>query len=295
MKTNLTRLNASAQAPTTQCPPRPRPKAWGSGVLLSLALGAQCFHARAVLPEPDNVVFGTIALDGRAITAADYDVVVEVRLAAAGPAVASYQMGASPRLGNYYSVRVPLESLPPKTDENAALAGDVVYVVISDINGERETRPLTVGARGAFQRLDIGAAVPDADSDGLPDAWETLYFGNTSVNPGGDNDSDGVTNGNEYTAGTDPSDANSYFRLAIVPTPAGADVSFIAQRAQGPGYEGRSRYYDLERSTSLAGGGWGSVAGYSNILGTAQNVVYPIPAALGPVDFFRCRVRLEAP
>jgi hypothetical protein len=46
----------------------------------------------------------------------------------------------------------------------------------------------------------------DNDSDGLPDSWETTYFGNTtSQNGSGDADGDGITNLQEYLNGTNPS------------------------------------------------------------------------------------------
>ncbi len=46
---------------------------------------------------------------------------------------------------------------------------------------------------------------PDADNDGLEDAWETLHFGNTTAQNGsGDPDADGFTNLQEYTAGSNP-------------------------------------------------------------------------------------------
>ena len=46
--------------------------------------------------------------------------------------------------------------------------------------------------------------VTDTDADGLPDDWETAHFGNLDQTAGGDFDSDGLTNLQEYTAGSDP-------------------------------------------------------------------------------------------
>jgi len=49
----------------------------------------------------------------------------------------------------------------------------------------------------------------DSDGDGLPDAWETQYFGSLNQAAGGDPDSDALTNAQEYAAGTNPTNADT--------------------------------------------------------------------------------------
>jgi hypothetical protein len=44
----------------------------------------------------------------------------------------------------------------------------------------------------------------DSDADGLPDAWEIVYFGNLSPTASGDPDGDGLTNAQEYALGRNP-------------------------------------------------------------------------------------------
>jgi hypothetical protein len=69
----------------------------------------------------------------------------------------------------------------------------------------------------------------DADGDGLPDDWEQGYFGDpTAADREVDSDGDGMLNGQEYVAGTDPGDAVSYLRLDLVPGGAGATLAFGA-------------------------------------------------------------------
>ncbi len=55
------------------------------------------------------------------------------------------------------------------------------------------------------------AAIPDADNDFLPDAWEVQYFANTTsaVSLQGNNDGDAFTNVQEYVAGSNPNNAAS--------------------------------------------------------------------------------------
>ncbi len=49
----------------------------------------------------------------------------------------------------------------------------------------------------------------DSDNDGLPDSWETLYFGNLSQSGSDDFDHDGLTNAEELLSGTHPGKEDS--------------------------------------------------------------------------------------
>jgi hypothetical protein len=77
---------------------------------------------------------------------------------------------------------------------------------------------------GSFDGYDRNAAlgisnwtVGDTDGNGLPDWWELKYFGVlTGTDPNADPDHDGVSNLNEYLAGTNPTNAASYFHVVSV-------------------------------------------------------------------------------
>ena len=60
----------------------------------------------------------------------------------------------------------------------------------------------------AWPTLVAGTAATDNDNDGMPDAWENLYFGNTSsgstTDSKADLDADGYTDLEEYLNGTNP-------------------------------------------------------------------------------------------
>ncbi len=55
---------------------------------------------------------------------------------------------------------------------------------------------------------------PDADRDGMDDAWEKMHFGNTSRNGTNNADGDALTDRQEWVAGSDPTNANSAFAIA---------------------------------------------------------------------------------
>jgi hypothetical protein len=62
----------------------------------------------------------------------------------------------------------------------------------------------------------------DSDADGLPDAWEVQYFGNTTnQNGGNDPDGDGVSNLQEYLLGTNPTQNDLGLKVLITSPKSG--------------------------------------------------------------------------
>lgn len=246
--------------------------------------------AFAELPAPDNVLYGTIVLDGRQMTTNDPAVVVEARRAGVTEPLASGSIGA----GNYYTLRIPVESLSPLRDLHASLVGDTLSIVLRDATGVRAQTTYQVSEPGQATRLDFGTAVPDADGDGLPDVWEQAMLGGFFFNGASDADGDGASNLSEYLAGTNPADSNDCFRVQVSLTATDAVISFFARQADGVGYEGRTRYYSLESTTNASLGTWTPVANYTNLPGSNQSVFYQTPTTLTQPAFFRARARLES-
>jgi hypothetical protein len=79
------------------------------------------------------------------------------------------------------------------------------------------------------------------------------YFGPDILSwpsPNADSDGDGVSNLNEFLAGTDPTDANSVLRIALQPTPRGLFLNWNTQ----PGL-----LYQVQTSPNLTV--WSNVGG----------------------------------
>ncbi len=67
------------------------------------------------------------------------------------------------------------------------------------------------------QQMDFESGAADSDGDGLPDSWEESYFDNsTSADPSADGDNDGLTNWQEYIAGTDPTSVFSTLEVGDI-------------------------------------------------------------------------------
>jgi hypothetical protein len=244
---------------------------------------------RATIPEPDNVIYGNITLDNVLVTGARTDVVVEARRTTNGPAIASYRMGADPAIGNFYALRLLLESAPPISNTNASQVSQSVIIVVTDVSGLRAQAPFTITDRGVAQRIDFGAAAADSDGDGLPDAWELQRYANLNQSMGSVAPN-GLTALQNFVAGTDPNADG--FRLQILATSGQKHVSFRALRAEGPGYEGMTRRYSLESRTTPIGGNWTGLTNFTDIPGNNQVVDY-VTSGPGASAFFRGSISLQ--
>ncbi len=112
----------------------------------------------------------------------------------------------------------------------------------------------TIGQPGQRVRLDLTLGV-DTDGDGLPDAWEESQLFAAGVVPGpngwdlslitrnGDFDHDGISNYDEYVAGTFATDPTDYLSLRIVgKSAASAHLQFFSIYG---------KVYTLETSSDL--------------------------------------------
>ncbi len=74
----------------------------------------------------------------------------------------------------------------------------------------------------AHVQTDAVLPGPDANGDGLPDAWQLTTTGTLTDGPNDDTDGDGTSNLEEYLAGTDPNNPDSALVLTSYMTAPGA-------------------------------------------------------------------------
>lgn len=205
--------------------------------------------AHAYPPAPDHTFHGMVRNEwGDPIDVRGAKVFVH----STDGAGAAAPIAASTLPGSNYQLVVPMDSArSTKIDFTSAGSlrqsqpfrlkvqiGSITYLPIEMLL----TRPL--GEPAGTSRLDLTLGA-DTDGDGLPDAWET---GN-GLNPtdpsdaNRDSDGDGISNRNEYLAGTYAFDAGDGFRLGLVEqTGSSTTLEFFAVRG---------RTYTFQSSTNL--------------------------------------------
>jgi hypothetical protein len=133
---------------------------------------------------------------------------------------------------------------------------------------------------------------PDVDSDGLPDAWENRFPQGMAIEPDAHDDNDGLSNKDEYVAGTDPTNSASVFFLGLGMSNSSPMLRLFALEATGAGYEGLERLYALEFVPSLSETNWIGLPGMTNIIGRDEWIIHTnLPPGQHPV--FRARTRLS--
>ena len=104
----------------------------------------------------------------------------------------------------------------------------------------------------------------DTDGDGIPDEWESTYFGSTtSADPNADSDGDTMSNAQEYLAGTDPKDGLSFLKVENI------EAAGVAETQVQIEFNAVSnRTYSVLFRQDLANGSWSKV---SDVVATSTN------------------------
>ena len=119
----------------------------------------------------------------------------------------------------------------------------------------------------------------------------TNNVGNAADNANPDNDA--WSNSQEYILGTDPNVSNAWLTVdSAIAVSNGLAMTFYALQATGPGYEGLTRFFDVESKAALSESVWSNVVGRTGIAGSNQTVTVTLPFN-GPRRFYHVKVRLQ--
>lgn len=182
-------------------------------VLLCLALPGRTYP-----PAPHHLLYGMVRDEyGSPIQAAGAQIIL---VTAGGRELKTKILTTDP--GVNYSLEVPMDAgltsdlykptamQPTMPFQIKVVINKVVYLPI-----ELKGKSAQIGEPGRRTRLDLTLG-EDSDGDGLPDAWERMINRDIrKVNPQEDPDQDGMTNLQEYLAGTYALDASDGLALVI--------------------------------------------------------------------------------
>ncbi|MBI1178145.1 hypothetical protein GC207_11985 [bacterium] len=85
-------------------------------------------------------------------------------------------------------------------------------------------------------------SLPDSDGDGLPDSWELTWFGTLARDGSGDFDNDGVSDHDEFVAGTNPTNDHSVLEALTVYASSSSEPQILWSAIPGRTY--RVQYKD---------------------------------------------------
>jgi Tol biopolymer transport system component len=111
-------------------------------------------------------------------------------------------------------------------------------------------------------RLSAG----DRDGDSMDDDWEMAFFSDLSRDGSEDFDDDGLTDRQEFLAGTDPTNQGSVLRALVLTPSAGGPSSILWPVVPG-------RVYRVEFKDTLAAGPWTTLPGQLTVMAGTGSLV----------------------
>ncbi|VGO16219.1 hypothetical protein PDESU_04810 [Pontiella desulfatans] len=145
-------------------------------------------------------------------------------------------------------------------------------VSIASTDGEETPFIFTVQGTGV-------TTFPDTDDDGIDDDWEMTYFNSlTNATATSDRDEDGNSDYTEFRAGTNPTNAMSFFGLNVT----GMDIPLNVMDISWPSATGRT--YVVETVSDLEGS-WDVLR--TTIVATPPTNIFGVTMTNAPAAFYR--------
>ena len=276
-------------------------------VAMAAAIAAPSFAAprtAPAVPKPPVVTYGLIRDEYGVPLAADAKAAARLVLDSApeGRVYAQSAVEANVFLGMNYRLSLEIDSSGPVRSRAVTVGTQMrVQAIVDGVDEGLSPTPVwTTPSAGTLQRRDYTLG-EDLDGDGLPDAWE-LWMMELNPNageegqpddiaafkPGGDCDRDGMSNLQEFLAGTDPFSETDLFSIVSFEQVPGTSLAAITFKTSV------DRLYHVLVSETAGGNDWSPVAtsasadgefGYATYEGTGRDMTVYVDAALGSAFF----------
>jgi hypothetical protein len=147
---------------------------------------------------------------------------------------------------------------------------------------------MLTGGSQRYSLLVSGDSYGDSDYDGIPDLWETRYFGGiTNAVATADLDGDGTDNYTEDIAGTVPTNSASVFKVTSFAAPTSSGAPFIINWNTVTG-----RLYSVGYSGNIMFAGFTAVPGAIDLPYTQTSYTDSVERA-DSAGFYHVDVRLD--
>jgi hypothetical protein len=180
--------------------------------------------------------------------------------------------------------------------------------IVDEVRAERVVRStnwiwatyLTMASNASFNVYGTvqGGGSTNAPAAGIPAAaWIQHYFPGTPTNnyaslAGSCVNSNGMTVWQDYLAGINPTNGQSFFSV-IITNLAGQVIVVVPSVQTNSDYSGVNRYYEIDECTNLLQGGtWQPAPGYTG-LPASGSAIACTNSASGIATFYRAKARLQ--